>query len=625
MTQARYPGDLQISVDDFRAIDWGQVLRNVGADEVRHSSLWTTLSNAARAATEENRLLHAKVLWLLADASSMMLAPKSASEPFKPFAVFQDRRSAVPEDFSSEDLTFFAQVLERIDHLLLKARIADLLWTVGRPKNFQHALVAIDSYGGMSLDSSSWARGGNDCWTRALVLSQSLKKGAGDRLQSLQQRVLDALLLTEESSYACQLARLLREMRLVKHQGLAVAQKLEALGRQCGVSRNVFASRLCYEEAALWFEWLSEKERCAELTVAYAETYVQEAMFQATAPTVSNMLSNSLYEKAIQIYREVPSKMRAAHQVDKRTEELRRLQGVAGEQALSEMGVIRSPSINITDMVEQVRNAVSGKEPVLALKELANIQPLEDADALRERVLARMREFPLQWIFECTTYSRDGRVIAKRPAINLLGSEVSDSDERVIQSTMTRDHGMFLGLAVHGAILPGLEILRQEHRLREADFVELSKHSPMVPVGRAALFGKALHAGYDGDFVTAVHLLVPQVEHMVRMHLKQAGVTTTTLDKEGIENENGLSTLMALPQAAEVFGKDIAFELQALFCDAFGPNLRNHLAHGLLEEEDCRSPSAVYAWWLGLRLVFNEWWNAVAAQQAQQAPGAESS
>ena len=92
---------------------------------------------------------------------------------------------------------------------------------------------------------------------------------------------------------------------------------------------------------------------------------------------------------------------------------------------------------------------------------------------------------------------------------------------------MTRDHGMFLGLAVHGAILPGLEILRQEHRLREADFVELSKHSPMVPVGRAALFGKALHAGYDGDFVTAVHLLVPQVEHMVRMHLKQAGVTTT--------------------------------------------------------------------------------------------------
>src|SRR5690606_16211898 len=102
-------------------------------------------------------------------------------------------------------------------------------------------------------------------------------------------------------------------------------------------------------------------------------------------------------------------------------------------------------------------------------------------------------------------------------------------------------YGMFLGITVQSAILPALEVLRQEHRLREVDFVELSRHSPIVPNGRAILFGKALFAGYDGDFVTALHLLVPQIEHMVRTHLKQAGALTTTLDAEGIETENGLS------------------------------------------------------------------------------------
>ena len=131
-----------------------------------------------------------------------------------------------------------------------------------------------------------------------------------------------------------------------------------------------------------------------------------------------------------------------------------------------------------------------------------------------------------------------------------------------------------------------------------------------MPIGRERLFGMALFAGYDYDFVTALHLLIPQIEHMVRFHLKSAGVKTTTLDSKGIETENGLSTLMDLPECKTIFGEDLTFEIQALFCDAFGPNLRNELAHGLLDDKACQTAYAVYAWWLGLKLVFNTFWNA---------------
>jgi hypothetical protein len=174
---------------------------------------------------------------------------------------------------------------------------------------------------------------------------------------------------------------------------------------------------------------------------------------------------------------------------------------------------------------------------------------------------------------------------------------------------MIRDYGILVSIVVQGDIWPALEVLLLEHRLREADFIALANQSPIVPKGRAGLFGKALFKGYDRDFVSALHLLIPQIEHLVRVHLKQAGAKTTNLDKDGIENENGMSTLMDLPEAEQVFGKDLAFELKTLFCDAFGPNLRNELAHGLLDEDACHSPFAIYAWWLGLRLVFNTWWN----------------
>jgi Domain of unknown function (DUF4209) len=137
------------------------------------------------------------------------------------------------------------------------------------------------------------------------------------------------------------------------------------------------------------------------------------------------------------------------------------------------------------------------------------------------------------------------------------------------------------------------------------DFYSVVKQSPVVPEGRERLIAKALFSGYDNDFVTALHLLIPQIEHLVRFHLKQAGVKTSTLYPNSIETENGLTSLMENPEVNAIFGEDLAFELKALFCDPFGPNLRNELAHGLLGYEECQSVYAVYAWWLGLRIVFD--------------------
>jgi len=71
------------------------------------------------------------------------------------------------------------------------------------------------------------------------------------------------------------------------------------------------------------------------------------------------------------------------------------------------------------------------------------------------------------------------------------------------------------------------------------------------------------------------------------------------------------SALMELPEAAQVFGEDLAFEIRALFCDPLGRNLRNELAHGLLDDSECQSPYVAYAWWFGLRLVFNTFWNSL--------------
>ncbi len=132
----------------------------------------------------------------------------------------------------------------------------------------------------------------------------------------------------------------------------------------------------------------------------------------------------------------------------------------------------------------------------------------------------------------------------------------------------------------------------------------MSARSPVVPHGWEGIVGKGLYAGFEKDFVTATHLLVPQIEQMVRWRLKLRGVKTTILYENGIENEVGLSALLEKSEIQDIFGKDLTFELKALFADPFGPNLRNEVAHGLLEYDAAQSMYAVYAWWFSFRLVF---------------------
>jgi hypothetical protein len=152
------------------------------------------------------------------------------------------------------------------------------------------------------------------------------------------------------------------------------------------------------------------------------------------------------------------------------------------------------------------------------------------------------------------------------------------------------------------AIAPALHVLREEHRLGLDDFVAMARDSALVPEGREKRVGRALFSGFEGDFVDAVERLGPQLEHMVRMLLRQDGVPTSRLNSNKGVIENSLSSLMKPGRIDDLLGTDIAFEIRALFCSPFGPNLRNDYAHGLRDDEES-SLVDVYAWWFCWKLL----------------------
>lgn len=141
-----------------------------------------------------------------------------------------------------------------------------------------------------------------------------------------------------------------------------------------------------------------------------------------------------------------------------------------------------------------------------------------------------------------------------------------------------------------------------DHNVRIDDFLGIVFNSPFVPPGREYIYAQGLHAGLTGDFLVAANLLIPQIENSIRYLLIKQDVITSGLDAQGIQDERSLNTTLYLPETINILTEDITFDLQGLLVERSGSNLRNRMAHGLIDQNGFFQPEVVYLWWLTLRL-----------------------
>jgi hypothetical protein len=614
----RYPKDTIASIADFRRCGWRAAIDSAPAEG--YSGLWSGLSNAAREAAGGGDAARTKVLWLLADACSMRLKPQARAAPFLPYAVFNGTRSAIPEDLGIEALQLFAEALPEVDDPWLRARLADLLWVLRIPRDSDHARIAIDAYRSIPLDQETWLRGGRECWQRAISLTLALGAGAGNRLDEMEEVIVSELLSERAMTGYLQLwlSQLLDDTGFRGDRARVVANTLEQTAR-LAENQDLHRARQYFHAAAEFFRRAGEAAASTSSLVAVAECWANEGVARQSGSAPSHMAAASCFEKAIQTYRTVPRAQRPAYGVDERIANLRQLLSEAGERTLGELSVLTSESIDISDLVEQSRNSVRGKPMMEALASFVRVATPYQVGQLRESAERSLEQFPLQTLFERTHYSRDGRVVA-RTAGTAFDNRDSDDYRQAVHAQMIQEFTLGIGIRVQGAIWPALQALTMEHRLRESDLVDLARISPVVPPGRERLVGKSLFFGFEGEFAAALHLLVPQFEAIVRFHLKAAGSRTTTLNQSGIENEVGLSALVEVPEMRSVFGEDLTFEITALFCDALGLNIRNEVAHGLMDDAVIMAVPPIYAWWLLLKIVYLPFWNAGRRALASEEP-----
>lgn len=157
--------------------------------------------------------------------------------------------------------------------------------------------------------------------------------------------------------------------------------------------------------------------------------------------------------------------------------------------------------------------------------------------------------------------------------------------------------------AAVAVIMPARSQIVDEHYVSFRSLLPLVTASAFVPPGREDAFALGLSAGFDGDFATALHVLMPQFEHAVRCLLADVGAMTSKVDEEGVQDERDLGWLLTCDHAKQAIDEALLFDIRGLLIERFGANLRNQMAHGLLDVDQMVGPSSIYFWWLTLYMV----------------------
>ena len=161
--------------------------------------------------------------------------------------------------------------------------------------------------------------------------------------------------------------------------------------------------------------------------------------------------------------------------------------------------------------------------------------------------------------------------------------------------------------------------------LEERHFTPIVEMSPFVPRGHEYLFALGFARSWQGDYASAAHLLIPQLENSLRFVLLNANLESSKINSDLLQEDRSLSGLLQAlrPELEEVLGADHVNEMDRLFVHRPGPALRHEMAHGKVSAGPCYHPDAVYACWMIYRLtclpLLRHWGERVAPALEQAA------
>ena len=489
-----------------------------------------------------------------------------------------------PSTLTVTERDLLQQLVEALSDPEMRARFGDFLWLAAR--DWKSGEVAVDAYlesARRLRDPENWT-GAAPRYERAASLAGSLgsKKPRYLAVIAEIEAYLTELDATDPLFMSCRLMEILlaqKEGDRAKYAALSEKAAHAAEGRG-----NFYVAQFHWDLAAKWQSALQNTDGVRAARIGAAETLVKEAESKTEGANASFLVAASVLQSAIAILQKQSGTQHRVKELFLRLKEYE----TKGVTELKPIG----GTVDLTDVAELARQDVAGKALPDAIACLAAMVRLPRREKVKADVLKAAKDYPLQHLFGESLLDADGAMVAGRGSID----PEDEGEDRSVLARMYEDVVRTFSFTALGQIDPGRRQIVDEHDIRESDLSVIVQRSWFVPPGRDPLFSRGLLAGFEGDFVVALHLLTPQIEAALRWNLRRRGHVTTRLNRDGFQEEMDLNQLLAGDPAGDLLGDDLRFALQALLTSRFGFNLRNKLAHGLLDVGAMYSTVAEFFW-----------------------------
>jgi len=558
----------------------------------RFSDFLSSFRQRQDAAKKEGDLELEEFMKLLWGVFSMYFT-FSKGQPFGPLMSGSQGRTLIPEDLTEDELLKLEEILKASDNPEFVARICDVLWI--RRRGPLYARRAIEAY----LKSADGDKD-NEMWVprsewlkRATQIAMELGEKAQER-QVIKKKLLD---LFEEGRKKCfdakqdywpaSLLELLIENKLADNwEGLG--DKSVEISKGFPISPGCDASRRYYELAAKCYTHANKPEKAKEFKIAIAKHWEDEARSFKTPEGCDGFNLAHRLEKAIHAYREAGEKDKAEALVHELKE--------ANKLTLSQMKVISSPPIDVAPLIKIADDLLEGKTGAAVIEAFAALCKPSSYEHEKESAEKNLKEHPLQGLFNTNILTQEGNVSAKI-------SGITDDYEDTLKAQIIRGYNLGQNLSACTTLKRGVTLIIQSGDSWKNAIKELISNSKFVPKERVDIFERAIIAGFESDFLTFTHLIIPQIENSVRLIFATNKLKITSVSSDGVQEERDLNQLLADPKAGGIFGKDLIWEMRSLLTEKCGPNLRNRMCHGLIDSQDINNSSSFFLLWLTIYLL----------------------
>lgn len=562
-----------------------------------------------------------EVYALLAAITGIHLNPAERGSMWIPGGAFGDRRTMLPSDIRGAQSDMLEVALPRIQHPAVRARVSDVIWTNDLRKG-PVAKIAVDAYcdcvegliAGVLV--SAYPITGRDLMDaqtpahRALqIASATNKRGMiPDRLRNALSSLYSQALKDGQHVIFSRIAQLCCDYKIVDIK--QVASDCEVIA---AINLDTYpeAVRIVWDFAGQLYRRLSDTEaqqRC-EMGAVRQMLKMRDECGQPGAKAAWVM-------DALLRLRHIKSTEAQALEVELENE-LRRLQ----RASTREMGTF-AINIEIPEERERIVEMFSTMDFSTTLKSFAMLDNSPKLEDLKASVLEQGRSSPLSSMMGVNHVDEDGKTIVKT-----AGAGDGEPPEDWFVHMIGRAESLRRAMVVANNIEPIRLLINGRIPIEERHFNPIVWQSHFVPQPQAPLYALGFSRFFQGDFPSAAHLLIPQLEPSLRHILKAHGVDPTKRRDDATEEDRSLDAIIVNHHAAleQILGAPLLQELDRIFNQQPGPSLRHDVAHGQMSAGQCYSPDVSYACWLLYRVcclfLFEHWDEWVRPGLEMEEPG----